>query len=46
MKAASTEIVGPSRERTPAESMQAYLHWEFGLVERLARHATHGSFVL
>jgi hypothetical protein len=26
--------------------MQAYLDWEFGLVEQLARDATHGFQVL
>lgn len=26
--------------------MQAYLDWEFGLVEQLGRDGTHGFFVL
>ena len=26
--------------------MQAYLDWEFGLVEQLARDGTHGFFVI
>jgi len=26
--------------------MQAYLDWEFGLVEQLRRDATHGFFVI
>ncbi len=30
----------------PGEAMQAYLDWEFGLVEQLARDATHGFRVL
>ncbi|ATA21670.1 rhodanese-related sulfurtransferase [Gibbsiella quercinecans] len=30
----------------PREAMQAYLDWEFGLVEQLARDATHGFTVL
>ncbi len=29
-----------------AGAMQAYLDWEFGLVEQLARDATHGFFVI
>lgn len=29
-----------------AEKMQAYLDWEFGLVEQLRRDATHGFFVI
>jgi rhodanese-related sulfurtransferase len=28
------------------EAMQAYLDWEFGLVEQLRRDATHGFFVI
>ena len=28
------------------EAMQAYLDWEFGLVEQLRRDATHGYFVI
>ena len=27
-------------------AMQAYLDWEFGLVEQLGRDGTHGFFVL
>ncbi|RYF26524.1 MAG: rhodanese-related sulfurtransferase [Comamonadaceae bacterium] len=30
----------------PREAMQAYLDWEYGLVEQLARDATHGFRVL
>ena len=30
----------------PREAMQAYLDWEFGLVEQLARDGTHGFRVL
>lgn len=30
----------------PREAMQAYLDWEFGLVEQLERDATHGFTVL
>jgi rhodanese-related sulfurtransferase len=30
----------------PAAAMQAYLDWEFGLVEQLRRDATHGFWVL
>jgi len=26
--------------------MQAYLDWEFGLVEQLARDGTHGFYVI
>ena len=29
-----------------AENMQAYLDWEFGLVEQLRRDGTHGFFVI
>jgi len=29
-----------------ADAMQAYLDWEFGLVDQLARDATHGFFVI
>jgi len=29
-----------------AEAMQAYLDWEFGLVEQLRRDATHGFHVI
>ena len=28
------------------ETMQAYLDWEYGLVEQLRRDATHGFFVI
>jgi hypothetical protein len=28
------------------KAMQAYLDWEFGLVEQLRRDATHGFFVI
>lgn len=30
----------------PASAMQAYLDWEFGLVEQLGRDGTHGFFVI
>jgi hypothetical protein len=30
----------------PKEAMQAYLDWEFGLVEQLARDGTHGFYVI
>ncbi|MNI13984.1 hypothetical protein D3C73_672340 [compost metagenome] len=30
----------------PREAMQAYLDWEYGLVEQLARDGTHGFFVI
>ena len=30
----------------PVEAMQAYLDWEYGLVEQLARDATHGFHVI
>jgi rhodanese-related sulfurtransferase len=43
----------PHRYRRPYEGtdaspdkMQAYLDWEFGLVEQLARDGTHGFFVI
>ena len=29
-----------------ADAMQAYLDWEFGLVDQLARDATHGFYVI
>jgi hypothetical protein len=29
-----------------AGAMQAYLDWEYGLVEQLRRDATHGFFVI
>jgi hypothetical protein len=30
----------------PHDAMQAYLDWEFGLVEQLARDGTHGFYVI
>jgi len=30
----------------PASAMQAYLDWEYGLVEQLGRDGTHGFFVI
>lgn len=30
----------------PASAMQAYLDWEFGLVEQLGRDGTHGFYVI
>ena len=30
----------------PAEAMQAYLDWEYGLVAQLERDASHGFFVI
>jgi hypothetical protein len=29
-----------------ASAMQAYLDWEYGLVDQLRRDATHGFFVI
>ena len=29
-----------------ANAMQAYLDWEYGLVEQLRRDATHGFYVI
>ena len=29
-----------------ASAMQAYLDWEYGLVDQLARDGTHGFFVI
>jgi hypothetical protein len=34
------------RRSTPAEAMQAYLDWEYGLVAQLARDGTHGFVVI
>ncbi len=31
---------------SPREAMQAYLDWEFGLVEQLGRDGTHGFYVI
>lgn len=43
----------PDRYRRPyegtdnsAEAMQAYLEWEYGLVDQLARDGTHGFQVI
>ena len=30
----------------PREAMQAYLDWEYGLVEQLGRDGTHGFYVI
>ena len=30
----------------PAAAMQAYLDWEYGLIDQLARDGTHGFFVI
>ena len=30
----------------PREAMQAYLDWEYGLVDQLERDASHGFFVI
>ena len=30
----------------PPSATQAYLDWEYGLVEQLERDATHGFFVI
>jgi 3-mercaptopyruvate sulfurtransferase SseA len=30
----------------PREAMQAYLDWEYGLVDQLARDGTHDFFVI
>jgi hypothetical protein len=53
--AGQVEAVSPriDRYRSPYEgtdnaheAMQAYLDWEFGLVEQLARDGTHGFHVI
>ncbi|MFC6340180.1 rhodanese-related sulfurtransferase [Pseudomonas sp. CCM 7891] len=31
---------------SPREAMQAYLDWEYGLVDQLARDGTHGFFII
>ena len=31
---------------SPREAMQAYLDWEYGLVEQLGRDGTHGFYVI
>ena len=57
LEAGSPEVVArpdaAHRYRRPYEgtdvdpkAMQAYLDWEFGLVEQLRRDATHGFFVI
>ena len=55
LEAGPTRLASPpiDRYRRPyegtdnaKEAMQAYLDWEFGLVEQLGRDATHGFFVL
>jgi rhodanese-related sulfurtransferase len=55
LEAGETALASPriDRYRRPyegtdnaAEAMQAYLDWEFGLVEQLRRDGTHGFFVL
>jgi hypothetical protein len=39
----TTSTSGPTRGTdNAATAMQAYLDWEFGLVEQLARDGTHG----
>ncbi len=44
---AVTAIVVRTKEPIiPAEAMQAYLEWEYGLVDQLARDGTHGFRVL
>ncbi|EPN05162.1 rhodanese-like protein, partial [Pseudomonas syringae pv. actinidiae ICMP 18804] len=30
----------------PREAMQAYLDWEYGLVDQLGRDGTHGFYVI
>ena len=31
---------------SPREAMQAYLDWEYGLVDQLKRDGTHGFYVI
>jgi rhodanese-related sulfurtransferase len=55
LEAGETHLVSPRIDRyrrpyegtdSPKEAMQAYLDWEFGLVEQLARDGTHGFYVI
>ena len=43
-----SEAVGMSARRLErvGPAMQAYVDWEYGLVEQLRRDATHGFFVI
>ncbi|GGC68784.1 rhodanese-like domain-containing protein [Undibacterium terreum] len=53
--AATPNLASPRTDRyrrpyegtdNPVAAMQAYLDWEYGLVEQLARDGTHGFFVI
>ncbi len=55
LQAGETHLASPRIDRyrrpyegtdNPKEAMQAYLDWEFGLVDQLARDATHGFHVI
>ncbi|MCT9824253.1 rhodanese-related sulfurtransferase [Pseudomonas veronii] len=55
LEAGETRLASPRIDRyrrpyegtdNPKEAMQAYLDWEFGLVEQLARDGTHGFYVI
>ncbi|WP_419710266.1 rhodanese-related sulfurtransferase [Pseudomonas sp. NFX224] len=55
LEAGETRLASPRIDRyrrpyegtdNPREAMQAYLDWEFGLVDQLARDGTHGFFVI
>jgi hypothetical protein len=55
LQAGQARLLSPRTDRyrrpyegtdAPRAAMQAYLDWEFGLVEQLARDATHGFQVL
>lgn len=55
VEAGETALASPRIDRyrrpyegtdNPREAMQAYLDWEFGLVEQLGRDGTHGFFVI
>ena len=55
VQAGETHLASPRIDRyrrpyegtsAPREAMQAYLDWEFGLVEQLGRDATHGFRVI
>jgi rhodanese-related sulfurtransferase len=55
LEAGERHLVSPRIDRyrrpyegtdAPREAMQAYLDWEFGLVEQLGRDGTHGFYVI
>jgi rhodanese-related sulfurtransferase len=55
LEAGETHLASPRIDRyrrpyegtdAPREAMQAYLDWEFGLVEQLGRDGTHGFYVI